>query len=297
MSVLWVLWFGCAGKDVGEDTEVQGDSGEPVGTAGCEVVPVCEGDPLCHFTQDVEGLSVSCSDETGAWVMHVEATGIPDHAYSDPQGQVWDQAWSFDIPLEPDAPTSFQSVPCPSGADMNQVLFGPKGIAINGVSLYYPLSIDFVDPLSPPDGYDAEQLDYCDAHGAGGAYHYHVNPTCLYGVYQNGEPITGVVSAPPTDLSIETSFARGEWPKPSGVIGFSTEGFPVYGPYADAAGGAHTGLDACNGKLDADGNYGYYATDTFPYLLGCRGGGVALANTIAGDWACTTNLPEGAGQR
>jgi hypothetical protein len=161
------------------------------------------------------------------------------------------------------------------------------------VSLFYPLSVDYVDPLHPPSGYQTEELDYCDAHGAGGAYHYHVNPACLFGVYQNNVLITGEVNEPPNAPTIETSYERGEWEKPSGVIGFSLEGYPVYGPYADAIGTPHTGLDACNGKVDGNGNYGYYQSNTFPYLLGCAAGGASVSSTTASDWTCTTNPPPG----
>jgi hypothetical protein len=273
-----------------------GETDTDIDAPGCATVPVCDNDPWCHFKPDVDGLAVFCTQDAAgnAWMLHVEATGIPDHAYSDPQGQIWDQEWSFDIPLEPSPPTSYDAIPCPEPSDQGNQLFGPKGIVINGVSIYYPLSIEYVDPIYPPDGYDPESLDYCDAHGAGGAYHYHVHPPCLYGVYQNGQLATGEINTGPTDPSIETSLDRGEWGKPSGVIGFSLEGYPVYGPYADTTGAAHTGLDACNGKLDANGDYGYYVTDTFPYMLGCASGGTPVAQTTASDWTCTTNPPAGA---
>jgi hypothetical protein len=37
-------------------------------------------------------------------------------------------------------------------------------------------------------------------------------------------------------------------------------------------------LDNCNGKFDSLGNYGYYATPTFPYLIGCDGPGIYNAH-------------------
>lgn len=62
---------------------------------------------------------------------------------------------------------------------------------------------------------------------------------------------------------------------------------------ADASGGAHTGLDACNGKLGESGNYAYYVTGSFPYMLGCEAGGKATSDTTPADWSCTTNPPAG----
>lgn len=84
---------------------------------------------------------------------------------------------------------------------------------------------------------------------------------------------------------MESSYERGEWAKPSGIIGFSLEEHPVYGPYADASGGAHTGLDACKGKLDESGHYAYYVTGSFPYMLGCEAGGKATSDTTPADWS------------
>lgn len=272
------------------------DGGDHENEADCASVPVCQGDPNCHFRETVEGLHVSClrdPERNNAWYLNVEATGIPDHAYSDPMGEVWDQQWSFRIPLEPEPPESFNGLSCPPSDSPQQEALGEKGIAINGVIIFQPLSIEFVDPIAPPPMNVPEMLDYCDAHGAAGAYHYHVNPICLYGVYEDGNAVSGIINKGPQDQSMESSYERGEWDRPSGIIGFSLEGYPVWGPYADASGAPHTGLDACNGKLDEDGNYGYYVTDRFPYMIGCEGGGRPISNTTAADWMCTTNPPAG----
>ena len=97
----------------------------------------------------------------------------------------------------------------------------------------------------------------------------------------------------------------------SPVIGFAADGFPIFGSYFhDTAsgqvrkaisgytlktgsrgersdtnpGGEHTGiynqdweftdlgdLDACNG-MSINGQYGYYVTDTYPWVMGCISG-------------------------
>ena len=260
------------------------------GAEGCASVPICDGDSRCHFKEGVDGLNVECAqDNQGAWVLNVTSTGIPDHAYTDPMNEVSDQSFQFNIPLEPTVDQRRMSKPCVPQGEEDRSVFGIIGIAINGVAIYRPLSIDYVDPFFPPDGYDPERLDYCDAHGAVGVYHYHRLPICLYGAYHNGEMITGVVNRSP-NLTVETSWERGDWPAKGGIIGFSLEGYPVYGPNAD--GEVHSGLDACNGKLDADGHYAYYVTtETFPYLIGCDGPGATVASTTDDDWWCTTQPP------
>ena len=37
-------------------------------------------------------------------------------------------------------------------------------------------------------------------------------------------------------------------------------------------------LDKCNGKIDVDGEYRYYSTFTFPYIIGCYSG--IIDNTL-----------------
>ncbi|MEO0497104.1 MAG: YHYH protein [Pseudomonadota bacterium] len=116
-----------------------------------------------------------------------------------------------------------------------------------------------------------------------GTYHYHANPMALLG---DDDRITG-----------------------SSVIGFAADGFPIFGTYfKDSTGtvrkaisgyslkqgarpsgagnpsGNHTGyyvadweftgqgdLDECNG-MTVDGQYGYYATDSYPWLVKCLKG-------------------------
>ena len=124
-----------------------------------------------------------------------------------------------------------------------------------------------------------------DSHNAhtqpDGAYHYHGDPKALYD--QSGNTV-------------------------SGVIGFAADGFPIYGPYFEDGGvirkatsgytlkvgqrtnqageGAFPGgnydgtfiddyeftnagdLDECNG-MSINGSYGYYVTDSYPWVIKC----------------------------
>jgi hypothetical protein len=139
------------------------------------------------------------------------------------------------------------------------------------------------NPLGTEDKFGADEHN---AHTQpDGGYHYHGNPQALF----DDEP--GGSGSP--------------------VIGFAADGFPIYGSYfrdpetgevreavsgytlkegARPAGdenppGDHDGtyyddydftgsagdLDACNG-MDVDGQYGYYVTDAFPYLMFCLSG-------------------------
>ena len=124
------------------------------------------------------------------------------------------------------------------------------------------------------DPYLDEILDFCNGHTAfRGEYHFHARPDCLF------EDIEG---------------------NPALVVAYALDGYPILAPYAcedtacslikkvesswqrtqnvQAAWEAHEyvagsgDLDRCNGMILADGSYAYFATDTFPYFLGCYRG-------------------------
>ncbi len=133
------------------------------------------------------------------------------------------------------------------------------------------------DPMHAANGFN---VDTNNAHTQpDGGYHYHGPPSKLYGA----SPLTA-----------------------SGVIGFAADGFPIYGPYfedngeiklartsyrlksgsrPDGPSGDYDGqfrddyeyinglgdLDECNG-MTLNGQYGYYVTAEFPYILGCFSG-------------------------
>ena len=83
------------------------------------------------------------------------------------------------------------------------------------------------------------------------------------------------------------------------IIGIAKDGHLIYGPTVDAATGTIVswGTDICNGMLfdghHGDGvlrSYGYQATTTFPYLVGCFGpASHPRASTTKP--SCTTNAP------
>jgi hypothetical protein len=141
-----------------------------------------------------------------------------------------------------------------------------------------------LDPLGTEGGFG---VDEHNAHTQpDGTYHYHGNPLAMF----------------------DDNFG----PDGSPVIGFASDGFPIFGSYfldqasgflrkaisgyqlragnrvssATDPGGAYDGtyiddyefvaggdLDECNG-MTVNGQYGYYVTDTYPWVLGCHSGTV-----------------------
>ncbi len=139
-----------------------------------------------------------------------------------------------------------------------------------------------LDPLGTESSFGA------DEHNA------HTQPNDLY--HYHGDP--------------QAMFDDNPGPNGSPVIGFAADGFPVYGSYfldgrsgtvrkalsgyalksgmrpntASDPGGSYDGiyrddweylnqgdLDACNG-MTVDDQYGYYVTDTYPWVMGCLSG-------------------------
>lgn len=127
-----------------------------------------------------------------------------------------------------------------------QCVGGEVGIATNGVEIYDGLDA----PLRDAPAHEVQ--DHCQGHPDGNdKYHYHSISTCLY----KGEPHH----------------------KPSGLVGYAFDGFPIYGPR-----GAHgklmtdADLDKCHGKTSKvkfNGKrrriYHYVATLEYPYTVGC----------------------------
>jgi len=140
-----------------------------------------------------------------------------------------------------------------------------------------------LDPLGADNNFGT---DLHNAHTQpDGTYHYHGNPNAMFddNPGSNGSP----------------------------VIGFAADGFPIYGSYfldpdsdsvrkavsgytlkagsrgtqsATNPGGSYDGsyiddyeftntgdLDSCNG-MTLDGQYGYYVTDGYPWVMGCISG-------------------------
>ena len=141
---------------------------------------------------------------------------------------------------------------------------GAIGIAVNGV------------PFMTHGGELAHIFDECLGHvDANHNYHFHGPPTCLL------QHLGGVGNS--------SWWFDGGWPnksRPSPIVGWALDGFPIYGPY-DEHGDLMRGhkqdvtLDPCNGKKLADGSYAYFTSPGEPYTVACFRGvpGKAIGKT------------------
>ena len=215
-------------------------------------------------------LEVSCTSDS----LIIRSNGIPHYEF---------------VPITPNplrARTVEHRLPRqPKLADRTTQIprLGTVAVAVNGIAIFGPNegprpSFEaFGDPI-----YNSI-MDSCMGHTAD-VYHYHaLLVQCL-----SNSPVP-----------------KG---KPSPIIGYAFDGFPIYGPYGclDAAckqvvefksswertGNPQTNawdahryvsnksavhLDQCNGRIGPDGTYRYHATFTFPYILGCYRGVVSAA--------------------
>ena len=184
------------------------------------------------------------------------------------------------IPKDPSNPTSSDQ------ADY----FGDDevvGILVNGVLL---------DSHAPTWSYDD-----CNGHSdTKHQYHYHIPPRCLLEFLSVPYPSdaqwwkdssTGYVR----DYSdMAAQFSSGGAGTPSPVLGFARDGFPIFGPYDDNGDLQQgedyaAGLDECNGKVDDNGNYGYYLTPDPPFAPPCLRGEKGLFVYTSTEQVCPKN--------
>jgi hypothetical protein len=234
----------------------------------------------------------------------VTANDIPNYDFNDGTGRFADpvatQNISLSIPRNPEAAATTTELSLLTynaimlnGVVLDQVANGcykpddasadENGNVANGCGLWVDWRLD-------PMGTVQFGTDSHNAHTQpGGLYHYHGNPMALFDPQE-------------TDQG-------------SPVIGFAADGFPIYGPhYIDATtgamleatsgytlkvgdrptsesspGGSYDGtyiqdyeftdsgtLDECNG-MTVDGQYGYYVTSSYPYVMGCYTGTPSLS--------------------
>lgn len=233
--------------------------------AGLEIPADCPAGQFQHVQADPANtaypapqLQVTCNSDTFV----VQSNGIPNFEFVQvTPNQLAAQNYTWEIPLQPQMAAEPADIP----------RLGAVAVAVNGIPIFGPNEAprdDYGDPYL--DGL----LDYCNGHTAQqGIYHFHARPDCLFETIDNQVGL---------------------------VIGYAFDGYPILAPYlcqdeqctsvkkvrsswqrtkeVRNAWEAHQysegsgDLDRCNGLAFADGSYAYFATDTFPYFLGCYRG-------------------------
>lgn len=213
-------------------------------------------------------LSVSCTDTE----VVVVTNGIPSFEF---------------VAITPNALQAvaqtmrFPRTPSPAATVSDVPLTGTTAVAVNGLPIFGPTEAPMMGYHDPAlDGI----LDYCNGHTApGGLYHFHARPDCLFTDLEgntslvvayafDGYPILAPYACE-DGACTTTRELSSSWQRVASQ--FDASGDPLYTDttegswdvfeYVEGSGD----LDRCNGRELPGGGYAYYATDTFPYFMGC----------------------------
>lgn len=207
----------------------------------------------------------------------VRSNGIPTFTFVPltPNG-LQAKSYTFKMPRKPAAAATQAAVP----------LGGPVAVSVTGIPIFGPTE-------NPMDGYRdpvlddtiANLLDECSGHTApGGTYHFHSRPSCVVvdlggekkglvvGWAFDGYPILAPVVCEDAACTT-TKRVKSSWRLTLSEYTVATRG-PAWSIHEYQAGVGD--LDKCNGLPITDPNanydYAYFATDTFPYFMGCYHG-------------------------
>lgn len=211
----------------------------------------------------------------------ISSNGIPDYTYIETSpGEPTASDLTFTIPATPSKADASTDVPA----------LGSAAVALNGIPIYGPTEGTGGDVLSLEGA-----LSECGSHNGPTGFHIH-----LFG----------------TSESTDCMFTPAEAAAAPQLLGYAFDGYPIYtgndqytssweltdeSLFATDTWAAHSyvegsgDLDQCNGLTDADGNYAYYTTDSFPYVIGCYSGVVDLDTAGGGAGEFGGGGPAGAG--
>lgn len=174
---------------------------------------------------------------TDGQFLFVESDGLPDHGM-----MIGITAWQQQVPL-PQAYTGdnawripLNPVPAKTPASIKgRFLRGAIALAVNGIPIFNPQNNR--GEISQEIG----ELDHWGGHcGRADDYHYHAAPFHLEAVVGKGRPIA-----------------------------YALDGYPIYGSTGpDGKPVDEKSLDALRGKVGADGQYAYYGSTKYPYVIG-----------------------------
>lgn len=215
-------------------------------------------------------LSATCDGDS----LVVVTNSIPDYLYvATTPGSPSEDESTYVLPANPVEATD------PSPDDVP--LLGSIAVAVNGVPIYGPTEGTGGDVLSLVGA-----LSECGSHNGPTAFHMHLfgwaeGVDCLYSAEEvesgdptlvgwaaDGYPIMSGLLCDNEECSSMTQLTS-SWELTDDSL-FATDTWGAHS-YVEGSGD----LDQCNGRIDSDGQYRYYTTPTFPYILGCYHGEVS----------------------
>lgn len=250
-------------------------------TSSADSAPGCDDVAALFVTRgsanaDLDDPAVEATCDGGT--VTVDGNAIPDYTYIETSpGQPRDRDQTYSFPSSPTVADSVTAVP----------LIGTAGVTLGGIPIFGPTEGTGGDVESLPG-----ILSDCGSHNGPSGFHIHL-----------------ILTSSETDCLFTPEEVAAE----SQLVGYAFDGFPIYTGidqytssweltdetlFATDTWNAHSfvegsgDLDECNGLTDADGNYAYYTTETFPYILGCYTGVVDLDAAGGGGGGGDDDRPE-----
>ena len=202
-------------------------------------VPAASGSPSASsLIQGVFGaFPGKVRTRTDGQFLFVESDGLPDHGM-----MIGITAWQQQVPL-PQAYTGdnawripLRPVPAATPVSIKgRFLRGAIALAVNGIPIFNPQN------NRGEIAQEIGELDQWGGHcGRADDYHYHAAPFHLETIVGKGKPIA-----------------------------YALDGYPIYGSTGpDGKPVDEKSLDALRGKVGADGQYAYYGSTKYPYVMG-----------------------------
>ncbi len=207
----------------------------------------------------------------------VKSNGMPGYAFVSmtPNG-LKEQQYTWSVPLKPVKAASATTI-------VNRL--GTLAFTVTGIPIYGPTE----GPVPPDEAFGDPVyngiLDTCGGHtGFSSDYHDHkliMTSQCnlakrrVLGYAIDGLPIYNSVGCANVKCTKTIPVA-------SGYVRTGNPKSYSWDAYAYRPAGKAGELDACNGTTEPDGSYGYHATNTFPYIIGCfKGTPVTLSGAAA----------------
>ena len=232
---------------------------------------------------------------TGTDTCTFTSNSIPNHDFNDSSAHfantVKEVTETFYIYKSPSAASSTTDISLQTdngvmlnGVKLDMLAAGCYGIGDGKIGCNKMATAYRFDPLSTSGGFGA------DAHNAhtqpDGAYHYHGSPQAMFdatdtskaspviGFAADGYPIYGSYfqDAIGTIRKATSSYKKITTRTKTAANGTipDTNTYPI-GTFIDdyEYSSGHGDLDECNGMTNADGQYGYYVTESYPWVIRC----------------------------
>jgi len=218
-------------------------------------------------------LSVTCSKTE----LKVTSNGMISFAFEPKTPNALStQEWSWSVPLNP--------VKASATTTIRNVL-GTLGFTVSGLPIYGPTE----GPQPPAQAFGDpvynKIMDTCGGHtGPAREYHHHaitlaqqcnLSKQKILGYALDGFPIYTTLGCLNTKCT-KSAVMKSGYVKSGDP---TTNSWDAYTYKTSKATGV---LDACNGRTQPDGTYGYHVTTDFPYIIGCFAGTATLPKGRAG---------------